>query len=914
MKRNIVIEKQLRDYQNAFVKFMLRHVHDGAKELLLCSPTGSGKTLTTQALVEHLLATAGFSKCLVITPQIQIEAGFVPAKYTDKDGNKCIENVKISTFKGQVRVTPEKWVKNREHQGNIKSFLAAVSPATRVIVTTHAAVTREIKNDDNFFPKGDTSLASAILIVDEAHRAGTDNQLGKDFVPAWKSHAGVVIYLTATPFRTSEDAIIPDGIPRLVRTVAEHMNGVDAPSKMSINAIPLGLTASTEDQVKGDCQGDGDDASVEISVKAIIDQLEKDHWPKSVIIVPSKKSERWATALEAAIRQTGHRVENIVGVQTGKEDKKLTDLFTHERQVTKYADSKVDVFLACKRFDEGTDWPLCSHVYNVGFPGRAFNLILQRWGRSMRNKSGIEGYPEEHAQTAAIMFLILTMTDELWATYGKTHIDYVFLLSCYQANFETAQEYQACIKNFVGGGGRRGGSDGDDFGPPPNDDDYDVPTEDLIEDIVAELQGINGDLSTARAVRTAVSIEQALRTGGNNKPTLKDVLVYAEETLKLDAEEVREVKDCWGAKILMGDKGAEAFKSLMKKLAKEARTRGGTSVPTNIITKELREHFDECIDTYSDKVFVDEASRVVDLSAALSSQSCSDVSKFLGDRLGTRGRELTLEEIKAGILKYYEEHGKCPSHAAGDAAKYFRINTSWDSVHMWLRSHHKSTLSQICYSLGLRQVLPQVDDSALKRAINLYHSKHGRCPSTRKNSENASEYVGFDITWESLAGRFHKETGKTVPQICAEMGLRDGRLKTESVMDASKKAIQMYYDKYGECPSQLTKTKVCYFGLPSSWASLDGRLFRLGTSISKLCVALCLKSGPLVISKVQTNSAVLSYYSKHGKCPVQRSGDASPYFGFEVNWANVDQVLRGRLCTSLSKLCAEMKAEGLLPS
>src|SRR5690606_25965107 len=102
------------------------------------------------------------------------------------------------------------------------------------------------------------------------------------------------------------------------------------------------------------------------------------------------------------------RVHNAVG--TGKQfQTDLMDALASERTVTDIDGSQIDVIVACARFNEGTDWPLCSHVYHVGFP-RSTRLTVQRWGRSFRSKSNIVVHP--HPNTASITFFVPEFGDE----------------------------------------------------------------------------------------------------------------------------------------------------------------------------------------------------------------------------------------------------------------------------------------------------------------------------------------------------------------------------------------------------------------------------------------------------------------------------------------------------------------------
>src|SRR5690606_25670710 len=106
-----------------------------------------------------------------------------------------------------------------------------------------------------------------------------------------------------------------------------------------------------------------------------------------------------------------------------------------------------------KRFDEGTDWPLCSHVYVVGYP-TSIGLTVQRWGRAMRDKRNCEGHP--FPDIAAVRFFAPEWSAELTADVDakpgrlRQHREDAFLLSCFLHDWKTGQRYARAGVSLVG--------------------------------------------------------------------------------------------------------------------------------------------------------------------------------------------------------------------------------------------------------------------------------------------------------------------------------------------------------------------------------------------------------------------------------------------------------------------------------
>jgi len=120
----------------------------------------------------------------------------------------------------------------------------------------------------------------------------------------------------------------------------------------------------------------------------------------------------------------------------------------HEREVSHVDQSTIDVVVACARFNEGTDWPLCSHVYQVGFP-KTVGRTNQRWGRSFRDKTGIKGHP--HPQVAQICFFVPEISGELKKKlkYDKLHLRMALLMAAHLQDHTAGQFLVNVIRDLV---------------------------------------------------------------------------------------------------------------------------------------------------------------------------------------------------------------------------------------------------------------------------------------------------------------------------------------------------------------------------------------------------------------------------------------------------------------------------------
>ena len=413
-----------RPYQRDCIDSCARALREGAcRVLAIVMPTGAGKTFT----VASLLAENGdmFRGVLVVAPQITI----------------------AEAWRREVRD-------------------AGLSDA-HVRVITHAAAL-------NFTAAELGELEGRLLVVDEAHHArdfaardpeeeeedtGTEDGVWSEdstgigaFANYWHAHGGTVLFVTATPFMNGRSSL-PHGTVCWSRSIAAHAQPDPVTSerympgrvRMAVVYLPI------EDV--------DDEAFLAEVVSGWVERWRLDGQQKSVFIVPSHLpggSRCFADALIEALRAAspGVRVQNCVGEDKAVQ-RAMLEVIARESQLTRYADSGVDVMVSAARFNEGTDWRFASAVYRYGVPG-SFTLGMQQMGRALRQK------PDDHpaCDVATYTCLVPMLPDDAVAAWERYHREMVGLLVAHLENGDTGQAYTCVVQRPV----RRGTGEGEDEG------------------------------------------------------------------------------------------------------------------------------------------------------------------------------------------------------------------------------------------------------------------------------------------------------------------------------------------------------------------------------------------------------------------------------------------------------------------
>ena len=877
-------QKTLRPYQAVQLRDLTRYLGESA-EVVLVAPTGAGKTLIIQSLVSNLvnpqeLRAGHFQGAVIVVPQLQIEDGFS----VDEDQTLSFEPEEGEVLNPcPLAILTTDWIKgrDREHEGQTRrKFLDYLrSPRVKGMITTHQAISLWLTKHLKEWPE---RLDDRLLVIDEAHLAGEGNKLGQ-VARLWVRRGGKVLYATATPWRGDGKLVAPDNGSWAVRTLAEHIEGGEfAPGKLEVRTHLTSLRADTVAQVAGDKLGEGDRAE---SCADIVRLWCEDGRPKAVINVPlDARSQAWAQALEETFMSLPDppRVHNAVG-QGVEVAQALQGVLKSERKVERYQDSQVDVFIACRRFELGTDWKLCSHVYNVGLTS-SFSRILQMLGRALRDKKGIEGYPAEFVGLARFTFLIARSTKEVWADYFQRHTDHSYLLAVFMQDRKTGQSLLREVSRELG------------HGPRPGTREARITYRDTVRSLLNLLR--MDETETRHVVKDIVRAELELERQ-NVAPTLGAVLAHL-------AARGADQRTIAAVVRFYGHAGGERFKAAvargMKALADGCLSR--------IIRRDLQAVFDAAVKEFEGELSIVREGAFQHL-AELSGRGAIEIADLMRSHL-ERGESLSLDVIDEAIRAYARDHGGMgPNKNSRDATQYFDHQRNWRSVDDQLRARGTS-LARRAIELGL-EVDSQnykLTDEVINEAIRAYAKNHDGVGPNR-NSGDATKYFGHRRTWASVAQKLWGR-GSSLPKRTLELGLEIHSSNYDLTDEMINTAIRWYArDHDGVAPNRNSGDATGYFDHQRNWKSVNQKLQGQGTSLSKRSIELGLEvdSRNYELTDEAVNDAIRAYAGEHqGRAPNEKSGDATRYFDHQRTWVSVYGFLVRR-GTSLTKRSIELGLE-----
>jgi hypothetical protein len=833
--------RSLRPYQIAAISRLSAYTAEGHRTLGLNMPTGSGKSVVLAALLAQLRAEGRFRGAVVGVPSDAIELNF------DRD-------VDITADPAHVVGREAMWLRLREgddKRAELDALLSGAGSAWAAL-TTHEQLRRESKAGTL-----DRDLAGCVLVLDEAHHAGTTEDGGVthigDVAHAWTERGGTVLLATATPFRGDGASVFPDETKAFVWPIAEHSVSGYAPNDFQIETAILTVEATTSRELAGEtlpkAEAGGD------SAERMVAKWVADGRPKAVFIVPAKGSLRWAARLAAALEAASARVVDAVG--KGDEVKRrLSDALVHEQGVKRFEDSRVDVILACKRFDEGTDWALCSHVYNYGIPG-SFGLTIQRWGRAFRSKAGVEGYPAEHRETAKLTCFVPRVSAEVLDKFEKAHHDHALLLAVFMADFEVAREFVKVdrLRGYMPAGER-----------PEQEEAPRV-----------------SDTARVKVLAKLVRYEHDVVEATGTAPTVAEARAY------LDALELPPDEQVAAEQVLT------SWATIGRK--RRASVVAAKTVFGELVRDDARDRWDPVADDYEHHTLA-VADAVTAIYSGFTGRDAAEVAARL--RGTTEKPDLTEEMIREAARKFFEEHGRWPTQKDGDATRYFGFPETWASVnnaaHTGIRGLNAGT--------SLPSILGRTKaalEPVLMDACAAFRVEHGRWP-TRKDGD-ATKYFGFPITWlavdlacrtggRGLSGQAPLRERLGAAPLPPRRQWDDRELNDDMVRDAA----YSFRDRHGRFPTQKDGDASEYFGFPISWSAVNsaarvGRRGLIGGSSLSLILG---RQSALRLSDDNIAIAIERFHADHDRPPRTKDGDASGYFGFLITWLAVDAFLKKR--------------------
>lgn len=839
-------------------------------QAILVAPTGSGKSIIIRVTAEDLMRLEITDGTLVLVPQNQIKSS-----WTDE---MCLKfpptnDSGVVVVRNALDLQPGEWDSNhigrtRSDREHLKKWLSTSNPVPRGYVSTHQGFARWVKELD-FLP---ADVSHKLLVVDEAHRACHDNQLGSA-VNKWLALGGKVLYGTATPFRTHGSLPVPDDLIPAYRSLAEHVaSGQHSPQNIVIRTKQFSYQTKNARDLAGDVMPSGD---LSVLAGEIRDFWISEGRPKTVLIVPPKGSLRWAEHF-AKVMENEARVHVAVGMGSAVQQG-LVKLLDREREAAQTGKaSEIDIIVACRRFDEGTDWPWCSDVYVLGM-STSMVLFIQRLGRPLRYKGGnpdsprkgIEGYDPKHQNQATVTYILPKNSEASWEAFETKHTDMAFLTACFMQDVNTGKEYLAEVRNRILDIGRVRPSNtqanlklwrqiGNAVGLEIEDTktlyadlkrachllDKDNPTDDELRDFMSARMGFDPE-----RVKNAIFARNLRRKLGN--------------PLILHALDARVTQDMLGSRS------------------------GG--IDRRIVRETLQTVFDEVVteSVTNNAALVQEAKAVLEIQTQFTGEDAKVIAQRMQDRLDNVFIPLTLEQIKKGILEWNQKTGLTPTQWSGDASDIFGFPTNWNNINKRLHTLG-TTLARFSHSVGVLSTGKNIawTREDLARIFQSYFDEHGKAPT--KYSGNATKYAGFRITWGGLYSRAHLlgETSDTLLNIV-------DRRQARNDLQAIKTAVQNYTKTNGKPPSNHSGDAMKFVGYPTIWASIDDQLKKkFDTSLTRLVEELGLNVPDPVITDQTLLTAVHLYQQAHnGKRPTSASGDATPY-GIPTSWAAISSHLR----------------------
>ena len=648
--------KKLRKYQAKHHKTLLSALID-ALDVLYNAPTGAGKSTVVTSVIREL-SQGDWNGAVVTVPMHTIRASFTE----NGAGAEGLFDETIYTDEKSTKRHFEKWVRKPWWDRSFATVLCRQS-------FEQCSLPRD--------------LTGWVLFVDEAHgstvESGDDAPLMGQRRAEWVRRGGRVVVVSATPYRNDGLKVYDDTFVQVRRSIAEHslpdQDGKRyAPRHFEIHAVSLtGYHVRTHREHYGEELPEARKISRH-AIKKMVEKWRADGCPKVIVIVPPGKADSWSHEVVKMFRKemvswNGQkaRVFNAVG-QDKFVQVKLNELLNRERGVGHIDNSEIDVIVACARFNEGTDWPLCSHVYQVGFP-KTIGRTNQRWGRSFRDKTGIKKHP--HPQVAQICFFVPEISGELKRKlkYDKLHLRMAMLMSAHLEDHKAGQFLVNVIRDLV----------------KINTPEVAVRVD--LEEIEAklqptdeEMQDVNLAFQLLRPDEEGLSLEEINRVADRfelddrQRMLLRLRVAKDAEDPKVRQEMLRELH--------------KAYRRMFKKPKGNGGKKGGElSEPTNLLPGLFNDLFDEYV--------VRKHKGLVRFNPPMTERNGRMISSFTGrtprdieksmrkvmDLLHDFGR------IRKGIEKYVKKHGDAPTDKSGDAEPYVGYPCTWLEINRWCRAN-----------------------------------------------------------------------------------------------------------------------------------------------------------------------------------------------------------------------------------
>lgn len=377
-------------------------VDAGERDILVNSPTGSGKTVVAVAVACRVASKDRY--CVIITtPQSDVEESFVRAVARG-----------VMTRRGKISGQS---IVSRARDG--ETSVSAIGDHIRsgqgkVLLTTHAALVYAFAKD----PDLEKLIGrNHMIVVDEFHHATTEDlieapgtKIGK-VVTVFRDRRAKVVGFTATAFRADGLDVTTVKTKVLFRSWVQHMEEGFCPRNVEASAVSF---VGPQD--------------IDMAAEQMCETWKNHKRPKIIIRVPHVPGEAANSiqSIKERFEKEGARVLDVSGSAT--EDIRRIKLAMDHEESCRYVDSKYDIIIGCNRVREAFNWPHCCAVYCLGCPGSA-TLSVQLMGRALRLKCST--CPEIWRDSAAIVFFVPSVTEDGCGRVGRSHAARTLLMCGY---------------------------------------------------------------------------------------------------------------------------------------------------------------------------------------------------------------------------------------------------------------------------------------------------------------------------------------------------------------------------------------------------------------------------------------------------------------------------------------------------
>ena len=766
----------LRPYQRRIFWGLRDKARDGERDLGLSAPVGSGKTTVCKALACDLLLEtehpAQFRGVIFLAPlESIVEAWQEPARIREAPFAFGDPDHPAWEFRGAGSA--------REWLAAPRASVADLSdPAWWQTARGLWAATRQSGGRQvviSALRESRPSLAGWLVVVDEAHGAGSETLAG-ELCAVVRELGGATLLVSATPWRGDGESVFGadtavEGISSAAYSRETDERGRPyCPRQWEVRRTRVrGVIARTvadvvDDGGSADRRDEGPAKVATAYARTMVARWVADGRPKTVMNVPRVSWVRRADGrpgpLLAELLRVGvprDRVLDLVGKLAPAAAREAAERLKSERGVRRFEDSAIDVVLSCARFDEGSDWPLCSHVYNAKIP-RSSRLIIQRWGRASRPKGRIAGYPEQWRDAQVLRFFVASLPGEVADAAWAEHRDMSLMLACYLEDFAVARRFASAaagvfraVERRARGVGHRGrlGDRGESGAQRA---------------VAREIEQISGDSEFERSTLRR-EIMRATRAGARRP---EDVLAHLERRLPGSTPQQRQAGllafaygDQSGSRV---ERLQRAVDAAVRKVAEQVAR---APKPQGWVKAELREVLAAVAEDFAD-VMISPRSDLIEQAARFTGHRAGELAERL------RGEGYPWPETRESLIafaqehgrRYFEQYGRWPTAHSGAIED---VAVTWHGLNFQLRKRYRTSLRQ---AFGK---IPWADVAAWQAGrISSFLREHGREPDRRTSNEsamaNALSHLRRTQRWDLLDKH-------QIPRLAGRSRLREQRAR-----------------------------------------------------------------------------------------------------------------------------------------